>query len=86
LSGDALLNASRKAANNYDAKFCSRMNIHSAHEYTTFAPAQLLHNWHEQQPSNQGNLDLSVMGEVERIYYMGMDLLLISFCTTVCHC
>jgi hypothetical protein len=42
-----------------------------------FASAQLLHNWHEQWPRNQGDLDLSVMGEVRRVYYMGVDLLLV---------
>jgi hypothetical protein len=49
-----------------------RMNTHSGHEYTIFAPAKLLHNWHEQWPSNKGNLDLNVMGEVGIIYYMGV--------------
>jgi hypothetical protein len=41
------------------------MNTHSAREYTMFTPAQFLHNWHEQWPSNQGDLDSSVMGEVQ---------------------
>lgn len=44
-----------------------------------FTAAQLLHKWNEQQPSNQGDSD-SV--EVGRVYYMGMDLLLILF---LCH-
>jgi hypothetical protein len=39
LSGYALLNASRTAANDFDAKLCSRMNTGSAREYTMFAPA-----------------------------------------------
>jgi hypothetical protein len=42
-------------------------------------PAHLLHNRHEQQPSNQDNLDLSVTGEVGRVYYMEVDLFLFSF-------
>jgi hypothetical protein len=54
------------------------MNTHSACE-NMFAPTQLLCNWHEQQPSSKGDLDSSVMGEVGRVYYLGMDLLLISF-------
>jgi hypothetical protein len=29
-----------------------------------FASAQLLHNWHEQQPSSQGDFDSSVMGRL----------------------
>jgi hypothetical protein len=41
-SGYAFLNASRTAANDLDAKKCSRMNTRSDHEYTMFAPAQLL--------------------------------------------
>jgi hypothetical protein len=44
-----------------------------------FAPAQLLHNSCEQRPSNQGGLDSSVTGEVGRVYYTGVDVLLISF-------
>jgi hypothetical protein len=47
------------------------MNTHSAHEYTVFTPAFLLHNWYEKWPSNKDDLDLSVMGEVGRVYYMG---------------
>jgi hypothetical protein len=38
LSGHALLNASRTAANDFDAKQCSRMNTRSTREYTMFAP------------------------------------------------
>jgi hypothetical protein len=55
------------------------MNTRSAREYIMFAPAQLLRNWCEQRPSNQGNLDSSVTGEVRRVYYTRVDLLLISF-------
>jgi hypothetical protein len=51
----------------------------SACEYTMFAPVQLLHNWHEQWPCNQGDLYLSITGALRRVYYMGVDLLLISF-------
>jgi hypothetical protein len=42
-----------------------------------FAPAQLLRNWGEQRPSKKGDLYSSVTGEVERVYYVGVDLLLI---------
>jgi hypothetical protein len=55
------------------------MNTQSAREYTIFAPSQLYHNWCEQQPSQQDDLDSSVMWEVGRVHYMGVDLLLISF-------
>jgi hypothetical protein len=41
--------------------------------------AQLLHNWREQRPSNQGDLDPIVTVKVGRVYYTAVDLLLISF-------
>jgi hypothetical protein len=47
-----------------------------------FAPAKPLRNLREQRPSNKGDLDSSVTGEAGRVYYMGVDLLLISF---LCH-
>jgi hypothetical protein len=62
-----------------DAKKCSRMNTRSDHEYTMFAPAQLLRSWREQRPSSQCDLDSSVTGVVGRVYYTGVDPLLISF-------
>jgi hypothetical protein len=52
LSGCALLNASRRAENDFDAIQCTTMNIRSACEYHMFAHAQLLRNWREQRPSN----------------------------------
>jgi hypothetical protein len=55
------------------------MNTHSALEYTMFAPAQLLRNWHEQQPSNKADLDSTVMGSLGESITWGVDLLLISF-------
>jgi hypothetical protein len=54
------------------------MNTRSAREYTIFAPARLL-CWHEQRPSNKGDFDSSVTGDVGRVYYTGVDLLLILF-------
>jgi hypothetical protein len=56
-----------------------RINTRSAREYTMFTPAQLLHSWHEQRPSNKGDLDSNVTAKVGREYYMGVDLLMISF-------
>jgi hypothetical protein len=47
--------------------FCSR--IHS----TMFGPAQLLLNWGEQWPSNQGELDSSVTGEAGRVYLLHLS-------------
>jgi hypothetical protein len=55
------------------------MSTRSAREYTMFAPAQVLRNWHEQRPSNQDYPDSSVIGEVGIVYYTGVHLLLISF-------
>jgi hypothetical protein len=48
------------------------MNIHPAHNYTIFTSAQFCatEQWH----NKLNDLDLSVMGEVVRIYYMGMGL------------
>jgi hypothetical protein len=71
LSGYALLNASRTAANDFYAKFCSRMNTRSAREYTMFALAWLLRTWREQRPGNQGEYDSSVTGKVGRVCYTG---------------
>jgi hypothetical protein len=79
LSGYALLNASRTAANDFDAKWCSRVNTRCAREYTMFTPAQLLRNWREQRPSNQDDLDSSVSVEVGRVHYTGVGILVISF-------
>jgi hypothetical protein len=39
----------------------------------------VLRKWRKQRPSNQGDLDPSVTGEAGRVYYEGVDLLLISF-------
>jgi hypothetical protein len=51
----------------------------STREHTMFAPAELLRNWRGQRPSNMADLDSGVKGEVGRVYYTGVDLLLISF-------
>jgi hypothetical protein len=75
----AFLNASRTAANGFDAKQCPRMNRSSAREYTTFTPAQLVRHWRKQRPSNKGDLDCSVPGKVRRVYYTRADALLFSF-------
>jgi hypothetical protein len=52
------------------------MNTLSAREYTMLASAQLWRNWLEKRLSNQGDLDSSLTGEVGRVYYTGMNLLL----------
>jgi hypothetical protein len=72
LSRYVLLNASRKAANDFNAKYCSRMNTRSALEFTMFAPAHLLRNWREQRLSNKGDLDSSVTGVAWRVHYTGL--------------
>jgi hypothetical protein len=63
LSGRALLSVSPTEAKDFD-ELWRRQNKHSAREYKKFAPAQLLHNWREQRPSNQADLDLFVTGKV----------------------
>jgi hypothetical protein len=55
------------------------MNTRSAREYTIFVLSQLVRNWREQRPSNKRDLNSSDTGKVGRVYYTGMDLLLISF-------
>jgi hypothetical protein len=47
--------------------------------YTVFALAHLLCKWCGQRPSNKGDLGCSVAGLVGKVYYTGVDLLLISF-------
>jgi hypothetical protein len=44
-----------------------------------FYQSQLLRNWREQRPGNKSDLDLNVTVEVGRVYYTGVDLLLITF-------
>jgi hypothetical protein len=39
-------------------------------------PAQLLRNWGEQRPSNNGDFDSSVTGEAGTACYIRVDLLL----------
>jgi hypothetical protein len=62
-------------ANDFDV----RMNTRSVREHSMLVLEQLLRNWREQRPSNQGDLDSSVTGKVGRVHYMGADLLPISF-------
>jgi hypothetical protein len=50
------------------------------------APAQLLHNWHEQRPSNQGGLDSSVTRDTGIVCYMGGPAHYFHFCTVVHDC
>jgi len=50
------------------------MKTHSSLQYTVFAPVRLSRNWLEQRPSNQGDLDSSVMMEVWRVL-QEMDLI-----------
>lgn len=66
-----MLNASQIAANDFDAKHCSKTNTHSAHEYTTFASAQLWRSRCEQRPSNYGDFDQNITGKVESITARG---------------
>jgi hypothetical protein len=46
---------------------------------TVFACAQLLQNWCEQQIQKWDKRDMSIIGGVGRVCYIGVDLFLISF-------
>jgi hypothetical protein len=60
LAGYTSLNTSQAAANNFKA--CEVMfENKQMFCYTMFAPVELLHNGYEQQPSNQGDHNSSVM-------------------------
>jgi hypothetical protein len=52
-----LLNISRTSSNDFDAKWCSRMNTCSAPGHTMFKPTQLLCSCCEMRPSNHCDLD-----------------------------
>lgn len=55
-------------------------------EYTMFAPTQVLRNWCEQRPSNNGDLNSSVAGDVGRILHGGgtdSDFILVPWYMTV---
>jgi hypothetical protein len=47
------------------------MNTRSDREHTKFEPAQLLRNWREQRPINQGYLDSSVTGRLVESVTLG---------------
>lgn len=38
-------------------------------QYTMFAPAQFLRNWHERRPSNQNELDPNITEDIGRVCY-----------------
>jgi hypothetical protein len=54
LSEYAFLHGTQIAATDFGTKWCSKMNIRSVRECGIFARAQLLLNWREQRPSNEG--------------------------------
>jgi hypothetical protein len=74
---------SRAAANDFDAKWCSRMSTCSDCEYSTFSPAQLLRSWCEQRPIYQGDLDSNVTAGICRVYFTGWTCYWFNFCTAV---
>lgn len=53
-------------------------DTHSALEYTTFAPTQILRSCREQRPSSKVGLDSSATGEVESLLHGG-DVILFNF-------
>jgi hypothetical protein len=64
----------------------SRMNTRCARGYNILAPAQPLRSWREQRPSNHGEIDSSVTGEVGRVYYWRWTCFWFHFCTVVRYC
>jgi hypothetical protein len=86
LSGYALLNALWREANDFNIKWCLKTHPRSAPEYTMFALAQLLRNWCDRQPSNNGDLELSVTGEVGKYTASGWTCFSFHFCTAVRDC
>jgi hypothetical protein len=54
------------------------LNTRSARQYAVFGTAQLWRNWREQRPSNHGDLDPSITGDVGRGCYTKAGFLVIS--------
>lgn len=73
LSGCALLNASLSGSRRFR---CGEM-FENVHVLLLNTPCFYMCNRHEQRPSNQGDVDFVVTGEIGRIYYIGVDLFLI---------
>jgi hypothetical protein len=44
-----------------------------------FAPVQHLRNWREQRPSSKADLGSIVTGEIGKVDYIGVDLILFLF-------
>jgi hypothetical protein len=63
----------------FQCELMLRMNRRPSCEYTMFTYVQRLRNWREKRPSYEGDVDSTVTAEVRRVYYMGVDLLLIPF-------
>jgi hypothetical protein len=61
-------NASLATRHSSSADCGSTMNV----QFGAFTPAQLLCNWHEQRPSNEGDLDSS---GAERLDRSGADFI-----------
>jgi hypothetical protein len=51
----------------------------SAYEYIVFTPAQFCAAGVSSGPSDRGDHELGGLGEIGRVYCVGVDLLLISF-------
>jgi len=56
----------------FSADYGSTMTV----QFSAFTPAQLLCNWHEQRPSNEGDLD---SGSTERLGRPGVDFIFLSY-------
>jgi hypothetical protein len=69
--------------NNNNKRFWCDVMFENEHTFRSWiyhiAPVHFWRNWHGQRPSNQGDLDSSVTGEVGRVYFTGVDVLLVLF-------
>jgi hypothetical protein len=60
---------------NWSHQYCCLICFfHSANDYIVLTPAELLHNWQQQQPSNQYDIVSNVARKTWRIHYKAEQL------------
>jgi hypothetical protein len=68
LTGCAVVNDSRTTAEDFYAKWCSRTNTRSTRECTLLAPAEILSNCRNQQPSNRMTPTWLLLGKLRKYF------------------
>jgi hypothetical protein len=68
-----------KSFTNSSKRFRCKVMFDNEHKICSWIHHVRICTAFEQRPSNQGDLDSSVTGEVGRVYYTGVGLLLVSF-------